>query len=62
MLQYFMLILLCNGQNKAEYEAYWLLGVPIIRHAAIVNCANQPTKIIMFLRKLTNKYKENYRL
>ena len=26
----FMLILLCNGQNIAEYEAYWLIGVPII--------------------------------
>ena len=23
-------ILLCNGQNIAEYEAYWLMGVPII--------------------------------
>jgi len=23
-------ILLCNGQNIAEYEAYWLMGFPII--------------------------------
>ena len=23
-------ILLCNGQNIAEYEAYWLMTVPII--------------------------------
>jgi len=23
-------ILLCNGQNIAEYETYWLMGVPII--------------------------------
>ena len=23
-------ILLCNGQNKAEYEAYWLMSFPII--------------------------------
>jgi len=22
--------LLCNGQNIAEYEAYWLMGFPII--------------------------------
>jgi len=22
--------LLCNGQNLAEYEAYWLMGFPII--------------------------------
>jgi len=28
----FMLILLCNGQNIAEYEAYWLMGFPIINH------------------------------
>ena len=27
-----MLILLCNGQNIAEYEVYWLMGVPIINH------------------------------
>jgi len=26
----FLLILLCNGQNIAKYEAYWLIGVPII--------------------------------
>ena len=26
----FILILLCNGQNIAEYQAYWLMGVPII--------------------------------
>ena len=25
-----LLIFLCNGQNIAEYEAYWLIGVPII--------------------------------
>jgi len=25
-----LLILLCNGQNIAEYEAYWLMGFPII--------------------------------
>ena len=25
-----LLILLCNRQNIAEYEAYWLMGVPII--------------------------------
>ena len=25
-----MLILLCNGRNIAEYEAYWLMGFPII--------------------------------
>ena len=25
-----MPILLCNGQNIAEYEAYWLMGFPII--------------------------------
>ena len=25
-----LLILLCNGQNITEYEAYWLMGVPII--------------------------------
>ena len=23
-------ILLCTGQNIAEYEAYWLMGFPII--------------------------------
>jgi len=23
-------ILLCNGQNIAEYESYWLMGFPII--------------------------------
>ena len=23
-------ILLCNGQNIAEYEVYWLMGAPII--------------------------------
>ena len=23
-------ILLCNGQNIAEYELYWLMGFPII--------------------------------
>jgi len=27
-----LLILLCNEQNIAEYEAYWLMGVPIINH------------------------------
>ena len=26
----FLFILLYNGQNMAEYEAYWLMGVPII--------------------------------
>ena len=26
----FMLILLCNEQNIAEYKAYWLMGVPVI--------------------------------
>jgi len=26
----FMLILLCNGQNTAEYEVYWCMGVLII--------------------------------
>ena len=26
----FMLILLCNRQNIAEYKVYWLMGVPII--------------------------------
>jgi len=25
-----LFILLCNGQNIAEYEAYWLTGAPII--------------------------------
>ena len=25
-----LLILLCNKHNKAEYEAYWLISVPII--------------------------------
>jgi len=25
-----ILFMLCNGQNIAEYEAYWLIGVPII--------------------------------
>ena len=25
-----LLILLCNGQNIAEYEVYWLMGFPII--------------------------------
>jgi len=25
----FFAILLCNGQNIAEYKAYWLMGVPI---------------------------------
>jgi len=25
-----LLILLCNGQNITEYEAYWLMGAPII--------------------------------
>jgi len=24
-----LLILLVNGKNMAEYEAYWLMGVPI---------------------------------
>jgi len=24
------LILLCNGQNIAEYKVYWLMGAPII--------------------------------
>jgi len=23
-------VLLCNGQNIAEYEVYWLMGVPAI--------------------------------
>ena len=26
----FWLMLLCNGQNIAKYEAHWLIGVPII--------------------------------
>ena len=26
----FLLILLCNRQNIAEYEAYWLMGVLMI--------------------------------
>ena len=26
----FLPILLCNGQNIAEYEAYWLMDFPII--------------------------------
>jgi len=26
----FLPILLCNGQNIAEYEVYWLLGFPTI--------------------------------
>ena len=26
----FLLILLCNRQNIVKYEAYWLIGVPII--------------------------------
>jgi len=25
-------ILLCNGQNIAEYETYWLMGFPTINH------------------------------
>ena len=50
-----LIILLCNGQNIAEYEAYWLMGVPIINPWGLpaifsfkVVCANEPTKIIMF--------------
>jgi len=27
---FFMLFFACNGQNIAEYEAYWLMGVSII--------------------------------
>jgi len=27
---FYAVILLCNGQSIAEYEAYWLIGVPII--------------------------------
>ena len=27
---YSLPVLLCNSQNIAEYEAYWLMGVPII--------------------------------
>jgi len=27
---FFAYILLCNEHNKAEYEAYWLISVPII--------------------------------
>jgi len=27
-----MPILLCNGQNIAEYKANWLMGFPIINH------------------------------
>ena len=30
MLFFFLLILLCNGQNIAKYEAYCLIGVTII--------------------------------
>ena len=26
----FFALLLCNGQNIAEYEVYWLMGVPAI--------------------------------
>ena len=57
MLFFAYTALLNSGQNIAEYEAYWLIGVPIISVAAILSfkvvCANQPTKI-------TNKHKENF--
>ena len=26
----FMIILLCNGQDIAAYEAYWLMGFPVV--------------------------------
>jgi len=32
----FLLILLCNGQNIAKYEAYWLIGVPIINPLLVI--------------------------
>jgi len=39
---FFAYILLCNGQNIAEYEVYWLMGFPIIislrRPLAILSC------------------------
>ena len=28
----FFACIVCNGQNITEYEAYWLMGVPIISH------------------------------
>ena len=42
-----LLILLCNGQNIAKYEAYWLISVPIINPW----CTCQP----FFLAKHTNQ-------
>ena len=60
-----LLIMLCNGQNIAKYEAYWLISVPIInpwgagqpfflakRYAQI----NQP-KLLCF-QKVNKLYKE----
>ena len=39
-----LFILLCNGQNIAEYETYWLLGVPIINPWG----ANQPFFLVQW--------------
>jgi len=32
----FMLILLCNRQNMAAHEAYWLMGVPVINYGGML--------------------------
>jgi len=42
-----LLILLCNGQNKAEYKAYWLMGFQKLilearaSHSFHVECATK---------------------
>ena len=44
-----LLILLCNRQNIAEYEAYWLMGV------AIINPWSTCQPFFLGMCKLTNK-------
>ena len=59
-----VLCLYCNGQNKAEYEEYWLMGVPIINLWG----ARQPFILVQRYAQINqlkllcyrNKYKENF--
>ena len=52
-----MTTLVCNGLKMSKYEAYWLMGFPLINSKA--KKKKLIVSIFFFIKKQTNKYKEN---